>query len=301
MAARIDYIGLEAFIAIAQFGNFARAADHMNLSQTALSHRIRKLESDIGIRLLLRTTREVSLTQAGQDLLPLARRNLESLAAAYGALQLKAKAKRQTLTFACLPTIAHHFLPPILEAFALDHPRIAIRLQELPAGRITELVTSGEAEFGVTLIGAQPWDLEFKPIRKEPYLLLVGPKHRLAKHTAVARADLAGELFVRINTQSTNRQMVDDLLGPVADLIDWRFEVQNATMAMAMVLQGTALTVLPSLTARMAMGQLVGLPFSDVDMSRTLGVVTRRGAPLSASAQILLDQITDRLGTHTLT
>ncbi|MDG1863728.1 MAG: LysR family transcriptional regulator [Yoonia sp.] len=299
MPARIDYIGLEAFIAIAQLGNFARAADHLNLSQTALSHRIRKLEADIGVRLLLRTTREVSLTQAGQDLLPLARRNLDGLSTAYGAMQMKAKAQRKTLTFACLPTIAHFYLPPIMNAFARDHPKITLRLQELPAGRITELVTAGEAEFGVTLTGAQPWDLEFKPIRQEPYVLLVGPKHRLAKRTTVARADLAGELFVRINTQSTNRQMVDDFLGPVADKIDWRFEVQNATMAMAIVLQGYALTVLPSLTAKMAMGQLVGLPFSDVDMSRTLGVVTRRGAPLSASAKNLRDRITERLRAET--
>ena len=74
MPTRIDYIGLEAFIAIAQLGTFARAADHLNLSQTALSHRIRKLEADIGMRLLLRTTREVSLTEAGQELLPVAPR-----------------------------------------------------------------------------------------------------------------------------------------------------------------------------------------------------------------------------------
>ena len=76
MPTRIDYIGIEAFVAIAQLGNFVRASAHLNLSQAALSHRIRKLEDDIGTRLLLRTTREVSLTEAGQEFLPIARRNL---------------------------------------------------------------------------------------------------------------------------------------------------------------------------------------------------------------------------------
>ena len=56
MPTRIDYIGIEAFVAIAQLGNFVRASVHLNLSQAALSHRIRKLEDDIGTRLLLRTT-----------------------------------------------------------------------------------------------------------------------------------------------------------------------------------------------------------------------------------------------------
>ena len=54
---RIDFPGLEAFVAIAERGSFNRAAVHLNLSQTALSHRMRKLEDDLGVRLLMRTTR----------------------------------------------------------------------------------------------------------------------------------------------------------------------------------------------------------------------------------------------------
>ena len=296
MPTRIDYIGLEAFIAIAQLGNFARAADHLNLSQAALSHRIRKLEAEMGMQLLLRTTREVSLTAAGQELLPVARRSFENLSSAYEAVQMRGQAQRQKLVFGCLPTVAHFYLPPLLDRFARAHPKLTIQLQDQPAGRISELVMEGVVEFGVTLIGAQPWDLEFSAIRREPYFVLVGPQHRLATKKSVTRADLAGERFVRINTQSTNRQMVDDFLGPVADTIDWKFEVQNASMAMAMVLQGAAVTVLPSLTAQLGAGALVGLPFSDVDMYRTLGIVTRRGAPLSDAAQSLRDQIVELLG-----
>ena len=268
-----------------------RASVHLNLSQAALSHRIRKLEDDIGTRLLLRTTREVSLTEAGQGFLPIARRNLEALSTAYSAVQTKARAQQQTLTFACLPTIAHFYLPRVLEAFAISHPYISIRLQEQPADRVRELVISGEAEFGVILTGVQRWDLEFKEVRREDYHLLVGPNHPLAKQSSVSLADLAGERFVRINTQSTNRQMVDDFLEPVAGNIDWRYEVQNAAMAIAMVMQGVAVTILPSISARLSGYSLSSLPFSDIQISRTLGIVTRRGAPLTAAAQAMRDQI----------
>ena len=283
MPTRIDYIGIEAFVAIAQLGNFVRASAHLNLSQAALSHRIRKLEDDIGTRLLLRTTREVSLTEAGQEFLPIARRNLEALSTAYSAVQTKARAQQQTLTFACLPTIAHFYLPRVLEAFAISHPDLSIRLQEQPADRVRELVISGEAEFGVILTGVQRWDLEFKEVRREDYHLLVGPNHPLAKQSSVSLADLAGERFVRINTQSTNRQMVDDFLEPVAGTIDWRYEVQNAAMAIAMVMQGVAVTILPSISARLSGYSLSSLPFSDIQISRTLGIVTRRGAPADSS------------------
>ncbi len=71
---RIDFPGLQAFLSIAEQGSFSRAAAHLNLSQTALSHRIKKLEEDLGFQLLARTTRQVALTPAGLELLPTARR-----------------------------------------------------------------------------------------------------------------------------------------------------------------------------------------------------------------------------------
>ena len=70
MNARIDFLGLQAFLAIAERGSFQRAAAQLNLSQTALSHRMKKLEQDLGLKLLLRTTRQVTLTEAGAQLLP---------------------------------------------------------------------------------------------------------------------------------------------------------------------------------------------------------------------------------------
>ena len=73
---RIDFLGLEAFLSIAERGSFQRAAAHLNLSQTAISHRMRKLEEDLGLKLFARTTREVTLTRAGIDFLPKARRAL---------------------------------------------------------------------------------------------------------------------------------------------------------------------------------------------------------------------------------
>jgi DNA-binding transcriptional LysR family regulator len=111
----------------------------------------------------------------------------------------------------------------------------------------------------------------------------------------VTRADLAGQPFVRINTQSTNRQLVQDALGEYGDAIAWRYEVQSASMAMSLVAEGAALTVLPALTANLARQQFVALQFSDVEIRRTLGVATRRGWPLSKHANRLLTMITDRL------
>jgi DNA-binding transcriptional LysR family regulator len=292
---RTDYLGLEAFVAVAELGSFSRAADYLNLSQAALSHRIRKIEADLGVQLLVRSTRDVLLTKEGQALLPQVRRNLALLSEAYDGLRKRSRSQQDRLALACLPTIANYYLPQILRQFCEEWPNIAVQLHDQPMGRIYELVQAGEVEFGISIIGAKHWDLDIREIFTEPYVLLVHRDHPLARQATVTRADLVGQPFVRISTQSTNRQLVLDALGEHHDAINWRFEVQNATMAISLVAEGAALTVLPALTANLSRHQLVALQFSDVDISRTLGVATRRGRPLSKQAERLLAMITNRL------
>lgn len=292
---RTDYLGLEAFVAIAELGSFHRAAAYLNLSQTALSHRIRKLEADLGVQLLARSTRDVSLTKAGQALLPLVQRNLKHLAEAYSDLLQRSQVNRERLAFACVPTIANYYLPELLQQFSRECPEIAIHLHDRPFGKVYELVQSGEVEFGITLMGAKHWDLDIAELCREPYVLLMHRDHPFASRTSLTRADLAGQPFVRIRTQSSNRQLVDDALGDYRDEIIWRYEVQNAAMAMSLVAQGAALTILPKLTANLSSQDLAACTLCDVEMSRTLAAVTRRGAPLSRSGAKLLGMITERL------
>jgi DNA-binding transcriptional LysR family regulator len=77
MATRPDFLGLEAFVAVAERGSFRLAAAHLGITQTALSHRMRKLESYLGVSLLHRTTRRVSITPSGLSLLPRAKALIE--------------------------------------------------------------------------------------------------------------------------------------------------------------------------------------------------------------------------------
>lgn len=292
---RIDYLGLEAFVAIAELGSFGRAAAQLNLSQTALSHRIRKIEEDLGLQLLVRTTREVSLTKVGQALLPQAREHLNHLEELYANLRKRGREKQLLLNFACLPTIATSYLPLVLRQFSGEYPDLTIQLHDRPVPRIAELVQAGDAEFGITILGAGHWDLESDEICEEDYILLVPRTHRLADRGTICRADLEGEAFVRIRTQSANRELVYDALGPYRDRLIWRYEVQNAATAMSLVSAGLAVTVLPSVTARMASDNIVGLRFSDVKMSRPLGVLRRRGTQLSEAGQRLIDLLRQQI------
>lgn len=286
---RVDYLGLEAFLAIAEYGSFQRAADALNLTQAALSHRLRKIEEDLGAPLLTRSSREVSLTDIGQGLLPEARSLLTALHDAYHAVRKTAQRQTKQLAFACLPSIANSILPAVLAQMASRNPDFAVDVHDIAAARISEAVRSGVAEFGLTIVSAEMPDLRMRPIVVEDYLLFVHKDHPLARRTGVNLRDLVGLRLARISTQSRNRQLLDVAFGDVREDLRWHFEVQSAPLALKLVGQGMAATILPATAISMAPQGVVCLPFHGIRLQRTVGTVSRRGVPLSQQATELLD------------
>lgn len=286
---RIDFLGLEAFLSIADHGSFHRAAANLNLSQTALSHRMKKLEDDLGIKLLTRTTRHVALTPAGVELLPKARRLMADISTSFEELRLQGKARQEKLTIGCLPTIAVHYLPPLLGRLRKSFPDLNVRVLDNSKLEIAEKVQSGEAEFGITIVAADRWDLEITPLMKEPFVLVCPKAHPLASQKAVSWSSLKGEPLVRVSTQTGNRQLIDDALGPRREEMSWRYEVQHIVSALGLVRASLGLTVVPQLAVNVDESPgLVAVPLRNPSISRTLGVVARRGVPLSPAADALL-------------
>lgn len=292
---RIDYLGLEAFVAIADHGSFLRAAETLSLSKTALSHRLRKLEEDLGTPLLIRSSREVSLTASGQGVLPDARRLLRELHQVYDSVRVRSHRMRRTLSFACVPTVANSLMPSVIAAFGKNNPDIGIEVIDIPVAQISERVRSGMAEFGLTIVSAELPDLRVTSLIEEEYRLLVPAGHEFAKAGQVTRADLVGRAMVRISSQSKNRQLVDIALAENGDEMIWQYEVQNANTAMRLVAEGAALTVLPNSAISMAPASLVSVPFVDVRLMRRLGFVTRRGVTLTNRAAVMMSMIEKRI------
>lgn len=288
---RVDYLGLEAFVAIADYGSFQRAAEALNLSQAALSHRLRKIEEDLGNVLLTRSSREVSLTALGQGLLPEARRLLKELQDTYESVRAGAQRQAKRLAFACLPSVANTVLPKVLSDLVAERPDMGFDVLDIPVIRIAEAVRSGKAEFGITIVSAELSDLRLRSLVEEDYLLFVRKDHPLAAKGRVVLEDLFDVPMARIFSQSKNRQLLDVAFGDARDKIRWHFEVQNATMAMRLANAGAAMTILPRSALSLAPAALVALPFDGIRLDRTIGVVSRRGVPLSPNAAETLSRI----------
>jgi DNA-binding transcriptional LysR family regulator len=293
---RFDLLGLAAFLSVAERGSFHRAAAHLGITQTALSHRIKKFEEQVCAKLFTRTTRQVALTPAGLALLPKARHLLDEARSLFDGLGAQAAGRQERLAIGCLASAAIHLLPGAVAEFRKLHPATAIRIYDNAANEIAELVQRGEAEFGITILGAGRWDLDARPIVKEPFVLICPADHAFAQRRAVNWSELEGTPLIRVSPQTGNRLLIDDALGPRAETMSWRYEVQHVASAVALVAAGAGLTALPRLALDFT-GKpgLAAVALRKPGIFRTLGAVTRRGVPLSGPAETLLRLIEARL------
>jgi DNA-binding transcriptional LysR family regulator len=294
---RIDHLGLQAFLAIAERGSFHKAAAHLNLSQTALSHRLRKLEEGLGVELLSRTTRQVTLTPAGLDLMPRAQRAMEDLARAVAEVAARAGGGQERVTVGCLPTIAQLLALRVLPAFRERHPEATVRIHDNSAAEIAAKVKAGDASFGLTILSANRWDLDARPLLSEPFVLVVPHGHALAQRETVTWEEVAGQPLVRIAAETGNRILIDDALGERRERLDWRYEVQRVPTAIAIAAGGAALTIVPRTAVTVGpIPGAVAIPLVDPGIVRTVSIVTPRGQSPGRLAGALLALIEETLG-----
>ncbi len=286
---RLDFLGLEAFLAIAERGSFNKAAAHLGITQTALSHRMKKFEDHLGVTLLQRTTRSVMLAPAGLELLPRAKSLLDDAYRMFNELNAQSAARQERISIGCLPTIAIHFLPFVLKDFMAAHPGTEVHIFDQSAHEIAERVQKGEAEFGITILSTNRWDLDLQPLIKEPYVLVCPSDHPFAGRSSVRWQELQGHDLIRITTQTGHRFLIDDALGAASERLTWTCEVQHVASAVSLVAAGIGLTIVPRVAIDVVrVTNVAAVPLRSPSITRTLGVVTRRGVPMTPMGLKLL-------------
>lgn len=291
---QIDFLGMQAFLAIVEQGGFQQAAAHLNLSQTAVSHRIRKLEDSLGVTLLARTTRDVTLTDAGRALVPRVRAAMREFELSYDTLRQHSRNAPRWLAFGCLPTLASHCIAPALRRFGQMHPEIAVRVFDNSIQEIAELVQAGTTDFGISVAAPNRHGLAVEQFAQEPFVLVCPAGHRLARLRSVRWDQLTDEVLVRISLPAGNSATIDDALGERRLRLRWAYEAQHTALALNFVREGLGLTVVPCLSIAVAQGLAVR-PLQQPAVTRKLAVLTRRGTALSGPAQTLRELVVEEL------
>jgi DNA-binding transcriptional LysR family regulator len=295
MSINFEALDLRAFVAVVDLEGFHRAAEALNLSQPALSRRIQKLEAAVGAALLERTTRRVALTTVGREFLPLVRRMLDEFDSSLFAMRDIGRQRRGQISLACVPTAAFYFLPSVIARFNEQYPNIRFRILDLSANEGLESVARGEVEFGINLLGASDPELSFEPLIEDPFVLACRRDHPLAQRDAVAWSDLEGQPLVAVSRTSGNRIMLDAALVRAGVSLSWSYEVTHLSTSLGLVEAGLGISVLPKLaTPQGDHPIIVTRPIGNPKVSRTIGVVRRRGGRLAPAAERFLEML---LGT----
>jgi DNA-binding transcriptional LysR family regulator len=287
---KLDTLGTQAFIAIAESGSFSRAAESLHLTQTALTRRLQNLESFLGVRLVERTTRAVALTPIGRDFLPQARRLVSELTAALHEIRESGRALRGEVTIACVPTVGVQYLPRVIQQYALKNPGSRIRILDHASFRVAEAVLRREAEFGITLMGSHDPALESVPLLKDRFVMVCRADHPLAGRKKLAWRELQSHALIYSGQESGNRQLLDAALGNQNLHPRAVYEVQRSSTAVGLVAEGVGVAVVPGLAMQKgAYPALRVIPLVQPVVTRSLVLLSRRGAWLTPAAQALYD------------
>lgn len=282
-----EFLDLRAFLAVLEFASFSEAAKYLNLSTPALSRRIKSFEEAVGAQLIERTTRRVAPTQIGRELMPLVRRLVDEFEESILSISDLRGRHRAQVTLASVPTAAFYFLPRVIETFNQRFPGIRFRIMDLSANEGLDAVANGEVEFGINIIGASRDELVFTPLMEDPFVLACHRDHPFAATSTLSWSALQGHPLIGVSKNSGNRTVLDHALA-VADQqleLNWFYEVNHLSTSLGLVEAGLGISVLPKLATPQREHPLIAtIKLVDPIVTRSIGVVERRGAKLSPSA-----------------
>ncbi|MET9125601.1 MULTISPECIES: LysR family transcriptional regulator [unclassified Streptomyces] len=237
---------LQHFVAVAEDQHFTRAAERLMVSQSGLSSSIRALERELQAPLFVRTTRRVTLTEAGRALLGEAERVLAQVRAAHDAVAAVQGLLRGTLSLGTEQCIAGVHVAKLLTAFRRRHPDVEIRLRQAGSGALAEEVAAGRLDlaFGVK---TQPDgdQLRSVPLTSEPMTVLCHPTHHLAASAVVTPEELGGEAFVDFHPDWGPRRITDAAFAAAGVRRTVTLEVSDVHSLLELVDEGLGIAVVP--------------------------------------------------------
>jgi len=278
---------LRIFVAVAERQHVTRAAESLNLVQSAVSSAITALEGRHAVKLFHRVGRGIELTEAGRHFLVEARAVLARAEAAEQVLADLSGLRRGTLILRASQTIASHWLPRHLVAFRAAYPDIVLRLGIGNTAEAAEAVRAGDAELGFVEGAVEDANLSSHVVAQDRLVLVVPPGHPLAACPRPEPADLAASAWVLREPGSGTRSAFE-AAGLAPDRLVVALELPSNEAVLAAVAAGAGASVLSEavVAAAIGAGTLVAVPFALP--TRTFRVLRHKERYRSRAADALL-------------
>ncbi|MCT8267729.1 MULTISPECIES: LysR family transcriptional regulator [Afifella] len=289
---------IRAFLAVAKHLRFTRAAEDLNISQPALTVQINQLEEVLSIKLFDRNKRQVSLTPAGRNLLPMFERIVTDLEDVVIASTDLAYARRGAVRVAALPSVSASLLPKALVSFRRTHPNISVRIRDVVADDIINMVKAEQVDFGIGIRLTPDRDIKVENFITDHICAFFRRGHPIEDAPPVLTIkDCAPYPLILTSRTSSVRVLFERALAREGVEVHIAGDVNYMSTALGMVRAGYGIGILP--TSAVDSGHTMGLGFKRIDapwLNRRVGIIRKSGRYLSPVVEHFIQAVQDTAG-----
>lgn len=283
----LDFQGLAALVKIAELGSFSAASQSLHISQPAVSKRIKVLEDEVGSPLFDRIGRRLQLTEAGNALVPIAKRIMAEIDEASLVMNNLALNVTGTLNIACSHHIGIHRLPHVLKAYRQLHPDVNLELQFMSSEEAIAALKKRHIELAfITLPKKISNELNETKLWRDELCFAASGEHPLANRKQVQLNELAYSDCILPEINTTTFELVAQLFNSHKLPLKPTIPVNYIETIRTLVASGLGWSVLPQ---NMIQSPLVELPVSAAKPVRHLGYLSMRGRTMSNAAKRFIE------------
>lgn len=290
---------LEYFVALAEYRHFRKAADSCNVSQPTLSGQVRKLEDELGVMLLERTSRKVLFTQTGLMLVEQAREVLRNVQIFREMASKQGEDMSGPMHIGLIPTVAPYLLPHIISLLHEAYPQLELYLHEAQTNIIVSQLEQGKLDCAILAAVKETESFIELPLFHEPMCLAASIDNPLCKEKSVKLSSLKGEKFLMLEDGHCLRDHAMGYCFQAGIEEDKRFRATSLETLRSMISAGRGITLFPELAApkERVRDNVCYIPCTDPVPSREMVLIYRPGSPLRSRYEQIAKTIKDHMPT----
>lgn len=283
MSEILDSRQLRAFATLARTGSFTATAKDLHLSQSAISHAMKALESDVGCLLLDRMGKKVMLTQAGEQFLRHAERILQEMQATRRDIEQLGRWGAGRLRISASPTSCQYILPTVLRELRESFPQCVIHIQPADTPGAMELLRSGNVDLALAMEPVREPQFGFRHLFTDELQFLVSPLHPWAQTGKVNRATIPKEHYIFYSVSSNTYRIIERHFAGEDMILRSSIELGSMEAIKELVKLGLGISIVTPWIAQeeIESGSLVALPLGRSKLRRRWGITHWRSRRLT--------------------
>src|ERR1700689_1714633 len=284
---------LKIFADLVETKSFSKSAKLNGLTQSAVSQQARAMERPFKALLIDRSQKQFQLTREGQRVYESAKDMLHAYEILLSELQEMKKVISGTIRLSTIYSIGLHELPPYIKKFLHDYPSVNVRVEYRRSNLVYEDILHNSVDFGLVAFPAKVRQIEMFPFRDHHLIVIIHPKHPLAKRGEVEVSDLAGQKYIGFDPDIPTRKAVDQIFRDNHLQIEPVMEFDNIETVKRAVEIDHGIAIVPQATVvqEAAQGTLAVLRFKGGGFTRPLAILHRKGRVLTPAMKKFIETL----------